>query len=71
MIDQEHRAATNDTDSQKTLQRLKDLDDELMDIRRENSRLQSENSELASKLESSMLMYSALESTKVIKLNPL
>lgn len=62
--DQEHRAATNDTDSQKTLQRLKDLDDELMDIRRENSRLQSENSELASKLESSMLMYSALESTK-------
>ncbi|KAJ8637863.1 hypothetical protein MRB53_012130 [Persea americana] len=64
MHDQEHRAATNDTDSQKKLQRLKDLDDELMDIRRANSRLQSENSELASKLESSMLMYSALESTK-------
>lgn len=69
--DQEHRAAMNDADIQKKLQKLKDLEDELMDLRRVNSRLQSENAEQASKLESTVLISSALEGAKVIKLNPL
>lgn len=59
--DQEWMAAINETEIQKRMQRLKDLEEELMDLRSANLRLQHENSELALKLESAILTSSTLE----------
>ncbi|XP_010267368.1 PREDICTED: protein CHUP1, chloroplastic-like [Nelumbo nucifera] len=50
--DQERMAVNNDAVIQEKLQRLKELEDELVQLKEANLRLHSENSELASKLKS-------------------
>ncbi|XP_077212667.1 protein CHUP1, chloroplastic-like isoform X2 [Tasmannia lanceolata] len=55
----ECRAARDDAEVQKKLQRQKGLEDELAELKRANSRLQSENSDLAMKLESTQILASS------------
>ncbi|CAK7356783.1 unnamed protein product [Dovyalis caffra] len=54
--DQELKSAATDSDIKMKLQRLKDLETEAEELRKSNSRLHRENSELASQLESTQIL---------------
>ncbi|XP_077211840.1 protein CHUP1, chloroplastic-like [Tasmannia lanceolata] len=56
---QECKATSDDSDVQKKLQRLKDFEKELTELKRVNSRLQCENSDLSMKLESTQILASS------------
>ncbi|XP_050230752.1 protein CHUP1, chloroplastic isoform X2 [Mercurialis annua] len=54
--EEEHKAATNDSDIKLKLQKLGDLEAETEDLRKSNLRLNSENSELARQLDSAKIL---------------
>lgn len=65
--EQEYNSAASDSDTLEKLQRLKVLEDEAEELRKCNTKLQLENSELAKKLESTqMLAISMMEDPEVI-----
>ncbi|KAF8400910.1 hypothetical protein HHK36_014213 [Tetracentron sinense] len=59
--DQEQRASSCNADVQTKLHRIKNLEDESEELRRDNLRLQHENYELARRLESTQILASVLD----------